>query len=141
MRRKAREVAFKLIFEKAVSGGDAEISYNVLTTEEELSNDAKSYVDEVVQGVDSKHEFLREIIARNTTGFVIERIFKIDIAILMLACYEILFMEQIPDKVSANEAVELAKIYSTDKSPSFVNGVLSTIIASKEDILNECENN
>mgnify|MGYP002516849677 CR=1 FL=1 len=60
-------------------------------------------------------------------NWTIERIFKIDLAILSRAIYEILFIDNIPVKVSANEAVELAKKYSTEKSYSFVNGVLATI--------------
>ena len=55
----------------------------------------------------------------------------------MIASYEILFCEDIPDKVSVNEAVEIAKIYSTDNSPSFINGVLAGVIRDKEELLNE----
>ncbi len=51
-------------------------------------------------------------------------------AILRLAVYEILYSDDIPDKVAVNEAVELAKSFSSDKSPSFINGVLGKIINS-----------
>ena len=62
----------------------------------------------------------------------IERIFKIDLAILRLAVYEINFMEGIPQKVAVNEAVELAKKYGNDTSSNFVNGVLREIIKDRE---------
>lgn len=56
---------------------------------------------------------------------------KVSLAILRLAVYEILFIDDIPDNVSVNEAVELAKAYDIDEAPSFINGVLSNILASK----------
>ena len=62
----------------------------------------------------------------------IERIFKIDLAILRIADYEINFMDGVPVKVAVNEAVELAKKYGNDASSNFVNGVLREIIKDKE---------
>ena len=57
---------------------------------------------------------------------------KLDTAILKIAIYEMLFCSDIPDKVSVNEAVELAKEYSSDKAPGFINGILGKVIADKE---------
>ena len=57
-----------------------------------------------------------------------DRISKTDLAILRLAVYEILYRDDIPYKVSVNEAVELAKLFSDDSSPSFINGVLAGVI-------------
>ena len=62
-----------------------------------------------------------------------ERISKIDLAILRLAIYEIKYREDIPCKVSVNEAVELAKIFGEDSSPAFINGVLAEILKSIEE--------
>ena len=62
---------------------------------------------------------------------------KIDLAIRLISSYEILFMEDVPGKVSANEAVELAKTYSTDNSPAFINGIIASVIKNKESIINE----
>ena len=70
----------------------------------------------------------------NSADFKFERIFKPDLAILLLATYEMKYIPNIPKNVSINEAVELAKVNSTEKSPQFVNGVLSGIY--KE--LNKC---
>ena len=66
-----------------------------------------------------------------------ERICKTDLAILRLAIYEIMHREDIPDKVSVNEAVELAKAFSEDASPSFINGVLAGILSKKAEGVNE----
>ena len=71
-------------------------------------------------------------ILKNLKNWTIDRIFKIDLAILRLAIYEILYMEDIPVKVSVNEAVELAKEYGNNDSKSFVNGLLAKVIESKD---------
>ena len=89
--------------------------------------------------MEKEKDFLKSVVSRFLRGFNIDRIYKIDLAILYVACYEILFMPDVPEKVSVNEAVELAKTYSTDKSPSFINGVLAGVIAAKEELLNERE--
>ena len=67
-------------------------------------------------------------IGKNSQGFALDRIYKVDLAILTVEIYEILFRDDIPYSVSANEATELAKKYSTDKSYAFVNGILASVI-------------
>ena len=73
-----------------------------------------------------------EIILSKLKNWSLDRIAKIDLAILRLAIYEILYVDSIPVKVSANEAVELAKTYGNNDSKSFVNGVIAKVIESKE---------
>ena len=135
MRKTARENAFKLVFERLINGSENKISYDALTFE--MQNEDKQFLDTLIRGVDKEKSFLSGIISRYSTGFSLERIYRIDLSILLIACYEILFMPDVPDKVSANEAVELAKTYSTDNSPAFVNGLIATVIKNKEVILNE----
>ena len=135
MRRTARENAFKLIFENLVAGSDGKISRDAFI--QDMKEESVSLMDRLYGGVNEEREFLTQIIGRYARGFKLERIYKIDLAILMIASYEILFCEDIPDKVSVNEAVEIAKIYSTDNSPSFINGVLAGVIRDKEELLNE----
>lgn len=137
MRKTARENAFKLIFEKLINDESDELGYAALT--EVLDENDKDFLDSLVGGVEKEKDFLKSVVSRFLRGFNIDRIYKIDLAILYVACYEILFMPDVPEKVSVNEAVELAKTYSTDKSPSFVNGVLAGVIAAKEELLNERE--
>ena len=135
MRNTARETAFKLIFEKSVSGGDASISYALLSAN--FTDDDRSFLDALLLGVEKEREFLCGVISSYASGFSLQRIYKIDLAILLIASYEIIFMDEVPVKVSVNEAVELAKIYSTDKSPAYINGILASVITKKEEILNE----
>lgn len=135
MRKTARENAFKLIFEKLINEDSDELGYAALT--EGLDENDKNFLDTLLCGVETEKEFLKSVVSRFLRGFNLDRIYKIDLAILYVSCYEILFLTDVPDKVSVNEAVELAKTYSTDKSPAFVNGVLAGVIADKEEILNE----
>lgn len=69
-----------------------------------------------------------DIISEKSVGWKITRMSKIDLNILRLAVYEIKFDDTIPDKVAINEAVEIAKIYGGDNSPSFINGILAKIV-------------
>lgn len=135
MRKTARETAFKLIFEKSVSGGDAKVSYAAMTNG--ISDDDRCFLDTLLTGVEKEREFLCKVISTYATGFSLQRIYKIDLALLLIAAYEILFLDDVPVKVSVNEAVELAKVYSTDKSPAYINGILASVISHKEEILDE----
>lgn len=135
MRKTARENAFKLIFEKLINEDSDELGYAALT--EGLDENDKNFLDTLLCGVETEKEFLKSVVSRFLRGFNLDRIYKIDLAILYVSCYEILFLTDVPDKVSVNEAVEFAKTYSTDKSPAFVNGVLAGVIVDKEEILNE----
>lgn len=136
MRRKARENAIKYIFEKLVNGSENEVTYEIFM--DELSDDGKVYYETTVAEVNSKFDFIKSIIARYATAYKEDRLYKLDLAIMSVATYEILFTD-IPDKVSVNEAVEIAKIYSTDNSPSFINGLLAVVIKNKTELVEEYE--
>lgn len=132
-RRKSREIAMKLLFE---------ISFNKNNFEEVIENfkeenDSKDidfdYVARIINGVTNNKEIIDKKIEENSNKWKIDRISKTNLSILRLAIYEILYESDIPTKVSANEAVELAKNYSEEKSWSFVNGVLGSFISGIED--------
>ena len=95
--------------------------------------DEKDYIEKVLKGVKENLKEIDDIILSKLKNWSIDRIAKIDLAILRLAIYEIKYMEDIPVKVSANEAVELAKTYGNNDSKSFVNGVIAKVIESKEE--------
>lgn len=135
MRKTARENAFKLIFERLINGSENKLSYAAVTAA--MNDDDKQFLDALLKGVLSEYDFLTEVIGGYASGYAIDRIYKIDLAILLISSYEILFMEDVPVKVSANEAVELAKTYSTDNSPAFINGIIASVIKNKESIINE----
>ena len=124
-RRQAREEAFILIFEK---------HFNSLSVDEilEIANEVRDlkpddYIKSVFAGVYDNLDLLDNIISENAIGWKINRISKTSLSILRLAIYEIKFMDDIPVSVSINEAVELAKKYSTPEDASFINGILSSV--------------
>ena len=93
-------------------------------------NDKKvqEYIKDILFGINVNEEKINELISSNLKkGWNIERISKIDIALLQIGIYEII-EKNIPYKIIVNEVVELAKKYAEDSSPSFINGVLASII-------------
>ncbi len=127
-RKIAREYAYKLIFEyiftKETEDG---ISKDIIFQDPELSKIDSEYIESVVHGVKEHYNELLEIISRNAKNFKLERIFRADLAALLLAVYEMKYMPDIPMNVSIAEAVEIVKSYATEKSYQFVNGVLSGV--------------
>ena len=85
------------------------------------------YAREIVDGVTDHREEIDELISSYAQGWVLDRMPNIDRALLRLAAWEILFNSEVPAAVAIDEAVELAKEYSTDDSGRFVNGVLGRI--------------
>ena len=75
----------------------------------------------------SNKDRIDQEIVKHLRGWTLERLSKVDLAILRLATYEILFEDEIPQNVSINEAVELSKRYSEDDSRKFINGVLDAL--------------
>lgn len=125
MRSQARELAFKLIFErlfvKETYSFDEEF-FALIKKEED-----KEFSKKLVLIFEENKEGLTSLISSHLVGYEIDRVYKIDLAILYLACTELNYFDT-PLKIVVNEAVELAKNYSTEKSSRFVNGVLSAIL-------------
>ena len=92
----------------------------------------KNYIQTVYDGVIDHFDELVELISSCTTGFNPERIFRPDLAALLLAAYEMKYMDDIPMPVSVSEVLELVKSYSTEKSAAFVNGVLAGVYKKLE---------
>lgn len=138
----AREDAFKIVFEMEITGITADEALNYLyeTVEESnemwaqksISDSGKKYLETIIKGVEDKKQVLNEKISPMLKKWTLNRLSKVNLSILLLAFYEIEFMEEIPHKVTANEAVTIAKKYGGDESGSFVNGVIGTLLNSKQ---------
>ena len=128
-RKKARDNAFKCIYELEFIK-DKSLDDILLNCYEENNNseEEKQYIQMILNGVKENIEKIDSIILSKLKNWSLDRIAKIDLAILRLAIYEILYVDSIPNKVSANEAVELAKTYGNNDSKSFVNGVIEMIL-------------
>lgn len=127
-RKKARDNAFKCIYQLSFNSNSLDNIISNCYLENDNDNEEKEYIEKVVNGVSSNIENIDNVILSKLKNWTIDRIAKIDLAILRLAIYEINYLEDIPFKVSANEAVELAKIYGNNNSRSFVNGVIAKVI-------------
>jgi N utilization substance protein B len=122
-RREARERALALLYEaeaKGESGADV-LDAQPIAVEE--------YAADLVAGVADHVDELDALIGSFAKGWVVERMPRVDLTILRMAGYELLHRLDVPPNVVINEAVELAKRYSTDDSGRFVNGVLAAIAA------------
>ncbi len=126
-RRNAREIAFKLIFEYMFSGETKPELIDEYATDFKSNekDDDTAYVNEVYFGVVKNFDTLNKLISENAHNFDLDRLYNVDKALLLLALYEIKFMSDVPYKVSIDEALNLAKKYSTEKSAKYINGVLS----------------
>jgi N utilization substance protein B len=131
-RKEARETAFKLVYERCITNEDNEFSFNILT--EGFSENDKAFVSKLLCGTKEKNDYINHIISVYSKDFLLERVFKVDLAALIIAIYEILFCQDIPYQIAANEAIELSKKYSTDLSYKFINGVLSSVIRSIDEL-------
>ena len=129
-RKIARAHAMKLIYEWEMGGDGGEDTRINLLGVEPTENEA-DYMNRMVSGVISKAEELDQQISAHLRSWSIERITKVDLAILRLAAYE-LMLGEVPAGVAINEAVELANQYSTDKAGSFINGVLGSLSRAEQ---------
>ncbi len=135
-RSQMREQAFILIFEREFSKDVPlkELEEIYTETNEKLSD----YALEVFEGCFDNIDDIDKTISLYLRSWRIERIAKVSLAILRLAFYEIKYCENIPENISASEAVNLAKKYSSQREASFVNGIIGNYLRSRDKSL---ENN
>ncbi len=125
-RREAREQAFIVLFEK-IFDNDATISEIVATAKEAELIKINSFAENSLKVVEEHFSEIDEVIETNSQDWTIARLPKVTLAILRLAVAEIKYIDDIPNGVAVNEAVELAKKYGTSEDASFINGILGTI--------------
>ncbi|HHX64571.1 MAG TPA: transcription antitermination factor NusB [Chloroflexi bacterium] len=135
IRRRARITALQVLFEVDVVEHNPTVALHERMAETPLPPAGESFCREIIQGVLDQKEELDRIIHQIASEWPIEQMAPIDRNILRLASYEILFSSDTPPKVAINEAVDLAKIFGSDSSSRFVNGVLGTLLANRADFL------
>ena len=129
-RRELRENVFKMLF-RVEFHEEGEMSGQLGMMDDELENikeEDAAYITNKCNDIIAKIPELDEAVNALTTGWKTSRMGKVDLSIIRLAVYEIKYEEDVPAKVAINEAVELAKMYGTDNSASFVNGVLAKFV-------------
>lgn len=129
-RREIREQVFKMLF-RVEFYNQEEMSEQIALCEDDACSwkeKDKTYIFEKVEKISEKLEEIDAKINEVSEGWKTGRMGKVDLTLIRLAVYEMLYEEDVPAKVAINEAVELAKQYGTDDSPSFVNGVLAKLV-------------
>lgn len=135
-RRRVREHIFTLLFQKEFAQPEEEQERIDLYLEQHsnIKEEEKQFILTAIRGVSTKLHEIDDLLSRYSKGWKLERMSKVDLAILRVAIYEMYYREDIPKSVAINEAVELAKKYSSDQAPSFINGILGKISSSVEDV-------
>lgn len=131
-RKQAREAAMALVYEWDAGGTGGNDTVDTMMEDLSLSAEDKAYAMEVFGGIKTHIEDIDERIGRVSKGWRVERMPRVDLSILRVAVYELLHREDIPKSVAANEAVEMAKAYSGEKSAPFINGILGSLIRELE---------
>jgi len=129
VRRKARAIALQVLYEFDSAGHDVEAALAHLLADSGLSEDNAAFARGLVNGVIQNREQIDQHIKKFAPAWPLEQIPIVDRNILRLAIFEILLDNNVPVKVAINEAVELAKMFGSDNSSKFVNGVLGSVSA------------
>ncbi|MDI9513229.1 MAG: transcription antitermination factor NusB [Caldicoprobacterales bacterium] len=132
-RKDAREAAMKILYQWDMLGEYKQVTLDDLALEFSLEDRDLEYIKDILDGFVLQKDKINKIIADRTKGWTLDRLSKVDLAILRLALYEIIYRSDIPDSVSINEGVELAKKYGNEKSGAFINGVLGQYIRQDKD--------
>ena len=127
-RSEAREQAFQLVFEMGITGDSVDATIDAAGMSRDLILD--DFAEKLAKVVEQNREKIDEQISRYIRGWKFSRLSRVAVAALRLAVYEILYEDNIPDSVSINEAVELAKKYGSVEDAPFVNGVLASVVKS-----------
>ena len=125
-RSKARKRAVDLIYEADLRGADP-----VTTLAERIAladPPINDYTIELIEGVNEHRAAIDQLLTDYSEGWTLERMPGVDRAVLRIGLYELLWAADVPDAVAIDEAVELAKLLSTDESPKFINGILGRVL-------------
>ena len=126
-RRKARELVTQILFHMEYNPGNPNKSFELICENFNAPKSLRAFSKELVRGVCENRNSIDDLIKKASKNWRLERMSRVDRSILRLSVYEMMFMDNIPHKVSIDEAVELGKKYGTEESGAFINGVLDNI--------------
>jgi len=130
----AREFALQVLYQVDITHDNCAVALNNFWqahSEEDIADEIKKFTDESAKGVTENLQAIDDKIAQYATNWQLARMAVVDRNILRMGSFELMFREDIPFKVSINEAVELAKKYSSLEASKFVNGILDKIKLEK----------
>lgn len=126
-RRQAREIAMQVLYELELSKNEPRHVFQRVVKEGALQEKDAAFVRELVFGTLGQLPHMDGIISSSSQLWNIKRLAAVDKSLLRMALYEMLYLQEIPVNVSINEAIELAKIYSGENAPKFINGILGKV--------------
>jgi N utilization substance protein B len=131
LRREARELALQILYalDANSSVGIRETLQTFREEQAEITAKVREFAEVLVQGVQERREMIDEAIKARSKNWALARMPRVDLNIMRLATFELMFRPDIPKKVSINEAIEIARKFGDKESPSFVNGILDEIEA------------
>ena len=132
LRRKGRIVALQSLFAADIRRTQMDSSLDWLAEEDQLPVRAINYAHELLQGVSNHCPALDDIIGHYAPAWPVSQLSPVDRNILRIALFELLHSPNTPHKTAINEAVELAKVFGSESSGRFVNGVLGSVMAELE---------
>ena len=132
LRSAMRELAFKLVYELEMQKENSEEQFDIFIQNNEITEESvKEYLKGISTGIKQNETEIDELIKANLKdNWSLNRISKINISLIKLAIYEMLY-NKLPYKVAINEVVELAKKYADESAPVFINGILASVVKEK----------
>jgi N utilization substance protein B len=131
LRREARELALQMLYalDSNSSAGVRETLQTFREEHGEITGRVREFAEGLVQGVQAQREVIDEAIRARSKNWSLSRMPRVDLNVMRLATYELMFRTDIPKKVSINEAIEIVRRFGDKESPAFVNGILDEIEA------------
>jgi len=126
-RRKAREVALQVLYELDVLNIDAKEAISLFWNNFRATEDARKFSTLLIEGAWDNREQIDNLIRSCSEHWSLARMSRVDRNILRMAVYELLYCPNIPPKVTLNEAIDLGKMYGSENSGSFINGILDAV--------------
>ncbi len=130
IRRRGRELALQALYQIEITGDASPAPLELFWSYFEGNVKARDFARRLVAGVVTNREKIDQLIEQSTDHWKLSRMPKVDLTILRLASYELLFCPDIPLNVSIDEAIEVSKRFSSEDSATFINGVLDHVAAS-----------
>jgi N utilization substance protein B len=131
-RKKTREALMQLIYQMDLNKNFSKEEVINFLNNFDINENEADYLQESAYGVIDNLENINKLIEKYTQGWTLDRLPKVDLSILRIAFYEIIYREDIPVEVSINEAIEIAKKYSTPDAFKYINGVLGSFVRAND---------
>ncbi|NLJ79199.1 MAG: transcription antitermination factor NusB [Tissierellia bacterium] len=131
-RKHARESAMKLLYQMEINSDFSTNAIEVFYAHNKFNQGEKLYIDEAIGTIIENLKVIDGHIDSYIDGWQLNRLAKVDLSVLRIATYEMLYRDDIPIQVSINEAIEIAKKYSTDEASGFINGILGSLVRERD---------